>query len=225
MLTQIKPRNVIAAQVATADAAKGITMTRITSALALTTALVALSGPAFAQSQGDWTVGVGIANVNPKSDNGTLAGGATTINDNTQLSLTVEYFIRDNLGIELLAATPFSHDITIAGVGEAETKHLPPTLSLNYHLPTKSKWKPYAGIGINYTTFFEEQTSLGSLKLDDSWGVAAQIGLDYQVSDNGALRINARWMDIDTKAYLDGAFIGKAEIDPVVLGVSYVHRF
>ena len=200
-------------------------MTRFTSALALTTALVALSGPALAQSQGDWTVGVGVANVNPKSNNGTLAGGKTTIDDDTQLSLTVEYFIRDNIGIELLAATPFSHDITIAGVGGATTKHLPPTLSLNYHIPTGGKWKPFVGVGVNYTTFFEEKTALGNLRLKDSWGVAVQTGLDYQVTDNGALRINARWMDIDTKAYLDGAYIGKAEIDPVVLGVAYVHRF
>ena len=200
-------------------------MRRIISALALTAAVAALSAPAFAQSQGDWTFGIGLANVNPKSNNGTLAGGKTTIDDDTQLSLTVEYFIRDNIGIELLAATPFSHDITIAGVGGAETKQLPPTLSLNYHFPTSSKWKPFAGIGINYTTFFEEKTALGNLRLKDSWGVAAQVGLDYQVSDNGALRINARWMDIDSKAYLNGAYIGEAEIDPVVLGVSYVHRF
>ncbi|WP_127112445.1 OmpW/AlkL family protein [Shimia sediminis] len=200
-------------------------MRRYTSALALTAALAALSAPALAQSQGDWTVGVGVANVNPKSNNGTLAGGKATISDDTQLSLTVEYFIRDNIGIELLAATPFSHDISINGAFAGETKQLPPTLSLNYHFATASKWKPYVGLGLNYTTFFEEKSPLGTLRLKDSWGVAAQVGLDYQVSDNGALRVNARWMDIDTKAYLDGAYIGKAEIDPVVLGVSYVHRF
>ncbi len=200
-------------------------MKRSASILALATACTVLGVPAFAQSQGDWTFGVGVINVNPKSDNGTLAGGATTLTDDTQISLTVEYFIRDNIGIELLAATPFEHDINIAGVGSATAKQLPPTLSINYHFPTKGKIKPFVGAGINYTTFFEEETALGVLELKDSWGFALQAGADWQVSDKGALRLNVRYMDIDSDAYLGGASIGTAEIDPVTIGVSYVHRF
>ncbi|MGR3624201.1 OmpW/AlkL family protein [Pseudophaeobacter sp.] len=200
-------------------------MKPVTSALALAAACAALASPALAQSQGDWTFGIGVINVNPKSDNGTLAGQPTTIGSDSQISLTAEYFIRDNLGIELLAATPFEHDITIAGVGSATTKHLPPTLSLNYHFPTKGKIKPFIGAGINYTTFFEEETALGVLELKDSWGFAVQVGADWQISDRGAMRLNVRYMDIDTDAYLGGASIGTAEIDPVTVGVSYVHRF
>lgn len=200
-------------------------MKRSTSILALATACTVLAVPAFAQSQGDWTFGVGVINVNPKSNNGTLAGGATTLGDDTQISLTVEYFIRDNIGIELLAATPFEHNINIAGVGTATAKQLPPTLSVNYHFPTKGKIKPFIGAGINYTTFFEEETALGVLKLEDSWGFALQAGADWQISDNGALRVNVRYMDIDSDAYLGGAAIGTAEIDPVTIGFSYVHRF
>ncbi|OIQ34535.1 MAG: hypothetical protein BM559_05910 [Roseobacter sp. MedPE-SWchi] len=200
-------------------------MKRSASILALATACTVLAVPAFAQSQGDWTFGVGVINVNPKSDNGTLAGGATTLTDDTQISLTVEYFIRDNIGIELLAATPFEHDINIAGVGAATAKQLPPTLSINYHFPTNGKIKPFVGAGINYTTFFEEETALGVLELKDSWGFALQAGADWKVSDKGALRLNVRYMDIDSDAYLGGASIGTAEIDPVTIGVSYVHRF
>lgn len=202
-------------------------MKRSASILALATASFCsvLAAPAFAQSQGDWTFGVGIINVNPKSDNGTLAGAAATIDDDTQISFTAEYFIRDNIGIELLAATPFEHDINIAGVGSASAKQLPPTLSVNYHFPTKGKVKPFIGAGINYTTFFEEKTALGALKLDDSWGFALQAGADWQVSDKGALRLNVRYMDIETDATLNGTAIGTAEIDPVTIGVSYVHRF
>ena len=200
-------------------------MKRSISALVLTTALAAIAGPALAQSQGDWTFGVGVANVNPKSDNGTLAGSPATISDDTQLSLTAEYFIRDNIGIELLAATPFEHDINIGGAFAGTTKQLPPTLSVNYHFPTQGKIKPFIGLGLNNTTFFEEASGLGVLKLEDSWGLAAQVGADWQVSDQGALRLNVRYMDIDSNATLNGASIGTAEIDPVVVGLSYVHRF
>ncbi|MDC0657235.1 outer membrane beta-barrel protein [Leisingera sp. SS27] len=200
-------------------------MKRMVSALALTSALAALAAPALAQEQGDWTVGVGIANVNPKSDNGTLAGALADIDDGTALSLTVEYFFRDNWGVELLAATPFKHDVNLGGAYAASAKQLPPTLSVNYHFPTQGVIKPFLGLGLNYTTFFEEETALGTLKLDDSFGVAVNAGADYQISDNGALRFNVRWMDIDTDATLDGAAIGTAEIDPVVVNFAYVHRF
>ena len=200
-------------------------MKRSASFLALATACTVLAAPALAQSQGDWTFGVGIINVNPKSDNGTLAGSPATLSDDTQISLTAEYFIRDNLGIELLAATPFEHDINIGGAFAGTSKQLPPTLSINYHFPTKGKIKPFIGAGINYTTFCEEASGLGVLKLEDSWGFALQAGADWQVSDKGALRLNVRYMDIESDAYLNGASIGKAEIDPVTIGVSYVHRF
>ncbi|MCE8008846.1 OmpW family outer membrane protein [Aestuariivita sp.] len=200
-------------------------MTRISVFAAASTALCLLAAPAFAQSQGDWTFGIGIGNVDPKSDNGTLAGGSATIDDNTQLTLTGEYFIRDNLGIELLAATPFEHDVSINGGFAGRVKHLPPTVSLNYHFPTQGNIKPFAGIGLNYTTFFDESSPLGTLELDDSFGVAVQVGVDFMVGPQGALRVNARWIDIESDVTLNGAPIGTAEIDPVVLGVAYVHRF
>ncbi|AUQ50564.1 outer membrane protein [Phaeobacter inhibens] len=200
-------------------------MTRMVSALALSATLAALAGPALAQSQGDWTLGVGIANVNPKSDNGTVAGAAATIGDDTALTFTAEYFIRDNIGIELLAASPFEHDISLNGAYTATTKHLPPTLSVNYHFPTQTKFKPFVGVGINYTTFFEESSPAGVISLDDSVGLALNLGADWQISDRGALRVNVRYMDIETDVTLNGTKIGTAEIDPVTVGFGYVHRF
>lgn len=201
-------------------------MTSKLAILTLSTALAAVSAPAFAQSQGDWTVGVGVGYLDPKSDNGTLAGFSADVNSDTRPIFTAEYFIRDNLGIELLAATPFSHDITLGGsVDAGSVKHLPPTLSLNYHFATNSAWKPYVGAGLNYTVFFDEELPLGNLKVDDLFGVSLQAGLDYMVTDKGAVRLNVRWFDINSDVTLNGADIGKAEIDPWLVGVSYVHRF
>ncbi|MEM9637061.1 MAG: OmpW family outer membrane protein [Pseudomonadota bacterium] len=200
-------------------------MTLTSKALLLTSALALFAAPAVAQSQGDWTFGIGVGSVDPKSDNGTLAGAAADIGSDEALTLTFEYFIRDNIGIELLAATPFEHEISLGGSPAATTKHLPPTLSVNYHFTNASPWKPYVGLGINYTTFFEEETGLGTLELDDSFGISAQVGVDYKISDNGWLRANIRWFDIDTDASLNGADIGTAEIDPFLFGVAYVHKF
>ncbi len=201
-------------------------MTKKLAALTLSTALVALAAPAFAQSQGDWTVGVGVGYLDPKSDNGTLAGFSAEIDSDTRPIFTAEYFIRDNLGIELLAATPFKHNITLGGsVDAGSTKQLPPTLSLNYHFATNSAWKPYVGAGLNYTIFFDEDSALGDLNIDDSFGVSLQAGVDYMVTEKGAVRLNVRWFDIDSDVTLNGNYIGKAEVDPWLVGVSYVHQF
>ena len=75
----------------------------------LTVALA--SAPAVAQSKGDWTLGVGVHQVNPKSGNGALDGSAlglgslsVDVDSDVKPTITAEYFIADNLGIEVLAA-------------------------------------------------------------------------------------------------------------------------
>lgn len=194
--------------------------------------LVCLAAPAAAQSRGEWTLGVGAHTVNPTSDNGSLSDGTLDldIGSDWKPSVTAEYFIRDNLGIEVLAAWPFEHDISIDGLGKVgSTKHLPPTVSLQYHFNASGKVSPFLGAGLNYTTFFSEETSgalAGSeLKLADSWGLAVHAGLDILLSDKNALRIDARWIDIDSDVSVDGVELGTAHIDPMVYGVAWVHKF
>ncbi len=198
------------------------------SILALTAAV--LAGPALAQSAGDWTIGLGLASVMPKDDNGTLTAGALDVGNDLRPSITVEYFVRDNIGVELLAATPFKHDVSVGDLGKVGTvKHLPPVLSLNYHWDTGSAFQPYAGVGVNFTGFWDEKTSgdlEGSeLRLKNSWGLAAQVGADWWLNDRAALRGTLRWIDIDSDVYLDGDKIGKAEVDPLVVQAAYVMRF
>mgnify|MGYP003584476817 CR=1 FL=1 len=200
-------------------------MTRMKISLFTLLASAALALPALAQSAGDMTLGLGLAGVMPKDGNGTLAGAAADVGNNVRPSITFEYLIRDNLGIEVLGALPFKHDISLGGAFAGTTKHLPPTVSLNYHIPTGGKVTPFVGVGLNYTTFFEESSDLGDLKIKDSWGLAATLGADYALSDKGALRLDLRYIDIDSEVTLDGAPIGTVEIDPVVASVSYVMKF
>ena len=175
---------------------------------------------------------MGVHQVDPKSDNGTLANGTLplTIDSDAKPSITFEYFVKDNLGIEVLGALPFKHEIAVKGVGKVgQTKHLPPTVTLQYHFNSAGKVSPLLGVGLNYTTFFSEDTTgplAGSrLKLDDSFGLAVHAGLDFKVAGKGSLRVDVRWADIDTEVKVDGAKLGTANIDPLVYGVSYVMQF
>ena len=202
--------------------------------LAAATALTMTS--AFAVPAGTWTVGAGAHYVDPKSDNGTLADGTLSVDvdGDVRPTITGEYFVANNVGVELLAAIPFHHDITLTPTTggdpiNAKTQHLPPTLSLQYHfdgynLPMNVK--PFVGVGVNYTTFFKEKISTGAeLKLDDSVGVAGHIGVDIPFAKTEALRIDARYIDIKTDATLDGADIGEVDISPWVYGVAFVKSF
>ncbi len=209
-----------------------------TSVLLLAALSASLALPAAAQSRGDWTLGVGVHNVDPKSDNGRLDATAlglgvlppTEVGSSARPTITAEYFVRDNLGIEVLAALPFHHDIDIRGVGRVgSAKQLPPVVSLQYHFANGSKVTPFVGVGVNYTTFFSEDTTgalAGTrLKLDDSWGLAAHAGLDFAIGERGALRVDARWADIDTKVSVNGVKVGTANIDPLVYGLAWVMKF
>lgn len=205
--------------------------------LVLATAAALTMTTAFAVPAGTWSVAAGAHMVDPKSDNGQLANDTLSVkvDDDIRATISGEYFIANNVGVELLAAIPFHHDITLTdNTGneiDAETQHLPPTLSVQYHfdgydLPMNVK--PFVGVGVNYTTFFKERIYLGNgndLELDDSVGVAGHVGLDIPFAPTEAFRIDARYMDIKTDASLNGDDIGEVDISPWVYGVAFVKQF
>ncbi|MES1964563.1 outer membrane beta-barrel protein [Psychrobacter sp. AH5] len=204
--------------------------------LVLATATALTMTSAFAVPAGTWSVAAGTHMVDPKSDNGSLLNGALSVevDDDIRPTISGEYFIADNVGIELLAAIPFHHDFTLtdaAGVEiKGKTQHLPPTLSVQYHFDGYNmpmNLKPFIGVGVNYTTFFKERVNISGadLDLDDSVGVAGHIGLDIPFAPTEAFRIDARYMDIKTDATLNGADIGEIDISPWVYGVAFVKQF
>jgi outer membrane protein len=88
---------------------------------------------------------------------------------------------------------------------------------------------PYASLGLNYTNFFSEKTkgalSGNSLKLDDSWGVAGQLGIDIDVAPNWFVNADLRYINIESDATLNGEGIGAVEINPWVFGLNVGTRF
>ena len=183
------------------------------------------AAPALADA-GDWTVKAGPYLVTPKSDNSDIV----SVEDGASLGFSFTYSFTDNWAFEVLAATPFSHDIELVGGGKvAETKHLPPTFSLQYHWANDSSFSPYVGFGLNYTTFFDESTTGAlagtNLNLDDSFGFAAQLGGNLELNDRWYLNLDLRWINIETDASLDGVEVATVEIDPFVAGLNVGYRF
>ncbi|HEJ9411687.1 outer membrane protein OmpW [Proteus mirabilis] len=210
------------------------------SALILAAATLAPS-ISFAHQAGDFLFRAGTATVRPNagSDN-VLNVGHFDVNNNTQLGLTFGYMVTDNIGVELLAATPFEHKVTLTGVGEiAKVKHLPPTLMAQYYFGhSEDKLRPYLGAGLNFTTFFDEKFNnnetvndlgLNSLDLKNSWGFAAQAGLDYNLDKNWMLNASVWWMNIETDVKFKGDNIPdqkiNTRIDPFVFMFGVGYRF
>ena len=171
---------------------------------------------------GDWLLRAGAWAVAPKSDNSDIAD----VDDGYSLGFNGTWMVSDNVGIELLASLPFSHDIKLKADGSkvGETKHLPPTLSAQYHFPLSPAVRVDAGLGLNWTLFFDESTSgalAGSdLELDDSIGLALQLGADFDIGNNWFVNVDVRYIDIETDAELDGAALTTVEIDPWVYGIN-----
>ncbi|MFW8591523.1 OmpW family outer membrane protein [Glaciecola sp. 2405UD65-10] len=201
------------------------------------------SAGAFAADAGDMILRAGLTTVAPDetSSNVTLDGAATglflNVDNNTQLGLNFAYFLTDNINIEVLAATPFTHDMGIDGVGPlGSTKHLPPTVTANYYFAdASSAFQPYAGVGLNYTIFFDEEftaankeAGFSDLDADASFGLSAQVGFDYNIDKEWLVNASVRYIDISTDASFklngaDGAVT--LDIDPWVYTVSVGYKF
>lgn len=227
----------------------------LTMVLAISMAGGALSAQAY--EKGDWVLRAGATTVDPDTDSDefTLPMDVTAkvdVDDDTQLGIIPVYMVTDKWAVELLAATPFEHDITVEGtsIDAGSTKHLPPTVSVQwYPRGGQDGWQPYIGMGVNYTVFFDEDTDsdlvnlLGeltggvvddaNLDLDDSFGLAAQAGIDFPFGENWAFNVAVWYIDIDTTAEVTAKAAGSTaakvkfdvEIDPWVYNVGIAYKF
>jgi outer membrane protein len=226
-----------------------------TSLLTASLLTLAIAAPmAHAHQAGDIIVRSGAITVDPQESSGDIwvgaldtdvAGTKATLNSDTQLGLNFAYMLTNNIGIELLAATPFSHDVGVKGMPGAfaglngklgELKHLPPTLSVVYYpLDSSSAFQPYVGAGINYTWFFDTELSseaqdkgFSGLDMKDSWGLAAQVGMDYMLTDSIMLNAQVRYIDIDTTGtthILGDKVKVDVDVDPFVYMVGLGYKF
>lgn len=207
-------------------------------------AAVAFATPAMAK-QGDILVRGRAILVAPTEDSSgiepSFPNDGVSVSNSFAPEVDFTYFVTDHVGLELIAATT-KHDIggrtgVPDAVGKlADTWALPPTLTVQYHFAPSAKVRPYVGVGVNYTLFYNEDAS-GSLEsavgdtrveLDDSFGYAVQAGVDFDIGNKLFLNLDVKYIDIDTDAKLTtGNLVNrvKVSIDPIVVGVGVGMRF
>ncbi|MBB5211102.1 OmpW/AlkL family protein [Microbulbifer hydrolyticus] len=221
--------------------------------------------------QGDFIVRVGWGLVAPDDDSEWLRLDNTLdlpdtrvyVDDGDSATFTGTWLFADHFGLGLLVALPFEHDLDVVGLPDPDSEgrlgkvelgsieHLPPTLTVQWFPVCKESWvQPYVGIGVNFTTFGDEEISnvaqkyfedeLGALsnadlELDDSWGLAAELGVDIMFGRDSNWLFNAAvwYLDIDTEAKIDfrsrGDYFNRittdVDIDPWVYSVGLGYKF
>ena len=223
-------------------------MKKQTLSLAALAVALALPGQAFAKA-GDVQVKLLGTLVAPdgkikdvKIDRiGLPAGTQTKADDNMVPTLAVEYFVADNISLETIAGVT-QHDVdgrgALAGAGlVSDAKIVPATLTLKYHFGKDGGVQPYIGAGPSYFIFIDEKPgatamALGATrqKMNDTFGVALQAGMDVPVNDKGLavtfdakryfLRPTARWFAGTTEVLRT-----KHRLDPWVLSAGVAFRF
>ncbi|MCL2307893.1 MAG: outer membrane beta-barrel protein [Proteobacteria bacterium] len=214
-------------------------MKALASALAI--AALALGATGVAQAaDSKFLVKVGIAGVVPKSNNGKLDTPLgvfdTDVRNSVRPSITLEYLITPNIGVEVLGAWPFRNDIKFnKGVGKiGSVDVLPPTVSVKYHFMPDSVASPFVGLGLNYTFMYRAKTAGAiagtNLQVKNSFGLAATAGVDFNINKNWVVGVDVRWIQMRNKVNLGiddvGYFkLGKVKVDPWVLGAAVGYRF
>jgi outer membrane protein len=190
--------------------------------------------------QGNWLVRARAVQLDPanRSDAiGSLAvpANAITVNRKTIPELDISYFFTPNIAAELVLTVPQKQTVTVeqsalGGPVQIGTfKHLPPTLSVQYHFLPEGVVRPYVGLGVNYTRISSVNLNVptvGALTLDShSFGLAAGAGVDIRVAKNVFVNFDVKKVQIRSDVKLAGNKISNVRIDPWLFGVGVGYRF
>jgi outer membrane protein len=148
------------------------------------------------------------------------------VNDKTIGEVDVSYFLNKNVAAELILTLPQRQTVYAGAAGIGNFKHLPPTLTLQYHFTDLGAYKPYVGAGLNYTKITGTNLTTGHKLDDSSYGAAFQAGVDVPLTKQVSLNFDVKKVYIKTDVYTAaGANAGTLKLDPVLVGVGVGYRF
>lgn len=190
-------------------------------------ALTAAPLMAAAQAEGNLMVrGRALFLSADNSNDPAFSGGKFEVNDKLFPEVDITYFITKNLATELVLTYPQKHDVKLGGSNIGTVKHLPPTLSLQWHFLPDGQFRPYVGVGLNYTMFSSVKLSIAGADIDrNSFGLAYGAGLDIKVAPKLFLNFDAKYVNIETDVKLNGTKLTTLGINPWLFSVGLGYRF
>ena len=198
----------------------------------LTLLAAALAAPCLQAEDGPWMVRLRAVAIQPANKSDAFSGvsaDAIHVSNKTIPEVDFSYFFTKNFSAELILTVPQEHDVTVEGVGKVGTfKHLPPTLTAQWHFLPGQTIDPYVGAGLNYTLISDVKISSGALDLaKSSTGLAAQVGVDFKVAKNCYINLDVKYVQLksDLKVAATGQKLTTVKVDPMLYGVGIGYRF
>jgi outer membrane protein len=199
-------------------------------ALVLSLAAIGLvSADAMAQ-ESPWLVRGRVVNLSPANGSDPVGGaGASdriTVSKKTIPEVDISYFFSPNISAELILTYPQKHDVYLDGKNIGSFKHLPPTLSAQYHFAPNADINPYLGVGVNYTNISKVNLLSGTGSLEhSSFGLSIQAGLDFKIDKNWSVNVDVKKVQIRSDVSISGAKVSAVKVDPLLVGVGIGYRF
>jgi len=191
-------------------------------------AVLAASAGAFAQtstvSDGNWLVRLRAVNLDSVNKDSTGLG--LGINNKWLPEADISYFFTPNIAAELILTVPQRQRLYSNGTQIGTFRHLPPTLTAQYHFTNLNGVKPYVGVGINYTRFSQVSIQVPGVDIKrNSFGPALQVGVDIPVTKNIYVNLDVKKVWIKTDVKVNGGSIGSFKANPMLVGVGVGYRF
>lgn len=141
--------------------------------------------------------------------------------------IDLSYFFTPNIAAELVLTYPQQVKVHAGSTKIGTIKALPPSLLLQYHFTDFGAFKPYVGLGVNYTIFYQRGNFIipGADVERSSFGLAAQVGFDYALDKNWSLNMDVKYISMDTDVKIGNTKLGELDLNPVTAGVGIGYRF
>jgi outer membrane protein len=187
-------------------------------------ALFACAGlQAQTATEGPWLIRARAVHLSSANNDSTGLG--LSINDKWLPEVDFSYFVSPNFAVELILTIPQRHTVSAGGAAIGSLRHLPPTLTAQYHFTGMGSMRPYMGAGINYTRLSSVSLPAGVDAGRNSFGLALQAGVDIPIGSNTYLNFDVKKVYIKTDVSAAGATVGTFKVNPVLVGVGIGWRF
>jgi outer membrane protein len=156
---------------------------------------------------------------------------AIDISDKTIPEIDFSYFFTKNIAAELILTVPQKHTVKLNGTEIGSFKHLPPTLTAQWHFLPGQVFDPYVGAGINVTFISDVKLNVPGVAVLDldhtSIGGALQVGGDFNIDKKWSINLDVKYVQIrsDVKIKSSETAITKVKLDPFIYGIGVGYRF
>jgi outer membrane protein len=197
--------------------------------LLATLALTAATATATAQ-ESPWLVRARAIRIAPANGSDPIGGvGAADrlhVSDKWIPEADISYFFTPHWAAELILTVPQKHTVTLDGAAIGTFKHLPPTLTGQYHFLPGATVDPYIGAGVNYTLLSKVDLLDGAARLEhDSVGLALQAGFDVRLDAHWSFNVDVKKLQLRSDVDIGGARASRVRVDPLLLGAGVGYRF